>query len=220
VTDQLVPNYLVVNADGTISADLSGNLRLPADTVSGFWVAQQRHSVYWVDARDALVAANSAAVDAGGRSEAMQAAYTPAGNAGATVTEQASTAPGQSYVMAEAWGPGGDAIATVITSNGQSSFPQLRAGLGRVVFSERFAWTTPILSPGQKAQANIPHLLGTTNIVVVGSLFDFAINNPSAGAWSWLQDSLSNNNCVVEVQAVGAAAIRVNWQGFVVGFLA
>jgi hypothetical protein len=220
VTDQIVPNVLVVNSDGSISAALTGNLRLPADTVSGFWVAQQRHSVYWVNTRGALVAANSGAVDTSGRSEAMQAAYTPAQDAGATMTEQASTAAGGSYVRAEAWGPAGDNVGVVITSDGKSSFPQLRTGLGRVVFSDKFVWQTPILGPGGKAQANIPHLLGTTNIVVVASLFDFTVNNPSAGAWSWIQDGQDNNNVVVEVQAVGAAAIRVHWQGFVVGFLA
>lgn len=218
MSDTAYPNVLVVNADGTISAALSGSLRLPADTGnSPAFLASQEHSISWADSAGRTVAAHIGVVGTrGDQGIASQRAYTPNGNSMAEVIEWVT--PTFASVMASAVRPGQAADIEILGADGRSGFVQLRLGTGRVVISERRQFSTPIMGTGGKFQATINHFLGTQNIVVCGSLFDFAVNNPSAGSWAWIQDDQSNDSVTIEVQAVGSAAIRTNWCGFVIGF--
>ncbi len=233
--DQLAPNFLIVNPDGTIGAQFSGSLRLPTHVVSlppppadhpfgvdgdedagGDPVVQSLSAVQWVTPSGAAVAEITGATAPDGilfanaRSQDQD-----------TVAQLAAIASdaGSASVLAQTYQDGAlTQSATLIDQQGRSSFLQLLFG-ARVLVGPLMQFTGPILAPGVKYQQAVGHSLGTSNIAVFGAVFDAAVNNPSGASWCWLTDGLTASQVVIELQAVGSAAVRVSWRGFAVAFL-
>lgn len=193
--DQLTPNVLTVDPDGRISAALSGSLRLPADEADHlFFLPDPKHSVRWVEAGGAMVAASIGVVTPEDCGIAAQRAFNTAGDSMASVEQWVQ--PTYSSVEAYAATPSEAAGVTIIDSGGYSNFLKFALATDRLI-------TTGVAStPGAGTRGvtyTVRHGLGRVPQIVIGTMnnaallpgtlnytattFDVGITSPGLAGW-------------------------------------
>jgi hypothetical protein len=61
-------------------------------------------------------------------------------------------------------------------------------------------------------------LVTPANVVLLGQVYNAAINNPAAANWAQVYDGDATNSCQVQIENVSDAASLCVWRGFVLGW--
>lgn len=158
--DNLQPNVLVQNADGTIGADLSGGLQLPAPTLDG-QSPPNNAVVRWVRSADGSMAARISAFDG---------TLTVNGQPVVAIEAKQKSNPTNAGVIAAIhYAADGSVLsdATILDTLGRSSFAQLHTTAG----GHGFTWgdwtvNTPAMNNGTWGSVVINHGWGATPYIV------------------------------------------------------